>query len=170
MLQTCLRQTGRARVLTRFAWRDGNRSSSVGAEASVGAEPWHRVAATDTEARERANRLVDGHDVELWNGARLVARLKHRPVRPPQLVPFRPPVTNLFCIMFKTAPTENRLPVYLTAAMPRLLPAEKCPKCAGPLKRLPTMVGTVYVCAKCDADDPAKAAEKWIKGELRPPK
>ena len=83
---------------------------------------------------------------------------------------FDPLVTSLFRIMFKTARTENRLPVYPTAAMPRLLPAEKCPKCAGPLKRLPTMVGTVYVCAKCDTDDPAKAAESWTKGELRPPK
>lgn len=53
--------------------------------------------------------------------------------------------------------------------MPRLLPADKCPKCRGPLKRQPTAVGTIFACEKCDADDPIKAADKWIKGELRPP-
>jgi ribosomal protein L40E len=37
------------------------------------------------------------------------------------------------------------------------------------MKRLPTMVGTLYVCEKCDAEDPMKAADKWTKSELRPP-
>jgi uncharacterized Zn finger protein (UPF0148 family) len=71
--------------------------------------------------------------------------------------------------MFKTGQTENLASVHLVAAMPRLLPADKCPKCGGPLKRQPTTVGTIYVCAKCDADDPVKAADKWTKSELRPP-
>jgi hypothetical protein len=31
----------------------------------------------DAKAIERARRLVDGHDVELWSGARLVKLLKH---------------------------------------------------------------------------------------------
>jgi hypothetical protein len=30
------------------------------------------------EAIEKAKRLVDGHDVELWSGARLVIRLSHK--------------------------------------------------------------------------------------------
>jgi hypothetical protein len=39
----------------------------------VGCEPI--VGADDSDATEKAKRLVDGHDVELWNGSRLVARL-----------------------------------------------------------------------------------------------
>jgi hypothetical protein len=31
----------------------------------------------DEAARERAQQLVDGHDIELWQGARKVARLSH---------------------------------------------------------------------------------------------
>ena len=34
-------------------------------------------AASDDEALERARGLVDNHDVELWQGNRLVALLKH---------------------------------------------------------------------------------------------
>jgi hypothetical protein len=34
------------------------------------------VAANDEVAFERARQLVDGHDLELWNGARFVAKLK----------------------------------------------------------------------------------------------
>jgi hypothetical protein len=33
------------------------------------------VCADDTEAIEKARRLVDDHEVELWCGARLVTRL-----------------------------------------------------------------------------------------------
>jgi hypothetical protein len=33
----------------------------------------------DAEAIERAKRLVDGHDVELWNGGRFVIRLGKKP-------------------------------------------------------------------------------------------
>jgi hypothetical protein len=54
--------------------------------------------------------------------------------------------------------------------MPRLLPSDKCPKCKGPLTRRMTMVGTIFACDTCDKDDPMKAAEPWIKGELKPPK
>jgi hypothetical protein len=43
----------------------------------VGFEPL--VCADDNEATERARRLVNGHDVELWNGERLVSTLKHKP-------------------------------------------------------------------------------------------
>jgi hypothetical protein len=35
------------------------------------------VCDDDAAALERAGQLVDGHDVELWNGARLVKLLKH---------------------------------------------------------------------------------------------
>ena len=35
------------------------------------------VCDDDAIAIERVERLVDGHDVELWNGARLVAHLQH---------------------------------------------------------------------------------------------
>jgi hypothetical protein len=37
------------------------------------------VCADDAVAIEKAKRLVDGHDVELWSGERLVIRLKHEP-------------------------------------------------------------------------------------------
>jgi hypothetical protein len=43
----------------------------------IGFEPL--VCADDAEATEKAERLVDGHDVELWNGDRLVIRLGHKP-------------------------------------------------------------------------------------------
>jgi hypothetical protein len=33
------------------------------------------VCADDVEAINEARRLVDGHDIELWSGARLVIRL-----------------------------------------------------------------------------------------------
>jgi len=35
------------------------------------------VCVDDSEAIDRAKRLVDGHDVELWSGARLVVVLRH---------------------------------------------------------------------------------------------
>jgi hypothetical protein len=35
------------------------------------------VCDDDAKAIEKAKRLVDGHDVELWNGARLVVVLQH---------------------------------------------------------------------------------------------
>jgi hypothetical protein len=35
------------------------------------------TCADDAEAIEKAKQLVDGRDVELWKGARLVIRLKH---------------------------------------------------------------------------------------------
>jgi hypothetical protein len=31
----------------------------------------------DSEATEKAKRLVDGHDIELWSGPRFVVRLSH---------------------------------------------------------------------------------------------
>jgi hypothetical protein len=36
------------------------------------------VAANDEAAFEHARQFVDVHDVELWNGGRLVARLKKK--------------------------------------------------------------------------------------------
>ena len=42
----------------------------------IGFEPL--VCADDAEATERAECLVDGHDLELWSGARLVMRLTHK--------------------------------------------------------------------------------------------
>jgi hypothetical protein len=46
--------------------RDGHFSSSVPFEC-----------ADDTEAMEQAKQLVDGHDVELWQRARKIARFDH---------------------------------------------------------------------------------------------
>jgi hypothetical protein len=40
----------------------------------IGFEPL--VCRDDGEAIKKAKRLVDGHDVELWSGARVVIRLK----------------------------------------------------------------------------------------------
>jgi len=34
-------------------------------------------ASDDKNAIERAKQLLDGHDIELWSGRRLVVRLKH---------------------------------------------------------------------------------------------
>jgi hypothetical protein len=36
------------------------------------------TCADDGEAKETAKRLVDGHDVELWEGVRLVAVFRRR--------------------------------------------------------------------------------------------
>ena len=35
--------------------------------------------ADDFEAKEKAKRLVDGHDVELWQRVRKIARFDHKP-------------------------------------------------------------------------------------------
>jgi hypothetical protein len=40
----------------------------------IGFEPL--VCADDAEAIEHAKRYVDGHDIELWSGDRLVTRLE----------------------------------------------------------------------------------------------
>jgi hypothetical protein len=40
----------------------------------IGFEPL--VCGDDAEAIERAKRLVDGHDIELWSGDQLVTRLE----------------------------------------------------------------------------------------------
>jgi len=37
------------------------------------------ICADDSEAIEQATRFVDGHDIELWSGERLIARLRRRP-------------------------------------------------------------------------------------------
>jgi hypothetical protein len=37
------------------------------------------VCADDAEAIEKAKRLVDGHDIELWSGDRFVIRFVRRP-------------------------------------------------------------------------------------------
>jgi hypothetical protein len=37
------------------------------------------VCANDADATEWAGQLIDGHDIELWNEGRLVARLDHMP-------------------------------------------------------------------------------------------
>lgn len=36
------------------------------------------VCADDVEAINKAKRLVDGHDIELWSGVRLVIRLNRK--------------------------------------------------------------------------------------------
>jgi hypothetical protein len=54
------------------------RAYTVGRDGHfIGFEPL--ICADDSEAIERATRLVDGHDIELWSGTRLVIRLKHKP-------------------------------------------------------------------------------------------
>jgi hypothetical protein len=54
------------------------RAYTVGMDGHfIGYEPM--VCADDAEAIEKATRLVDGHDVELWSGQRLVIRLEHTP-------------------------------------------------------------------------------------------
>jgi hypothetical protein len=35
--------------------------------------------ADDSEATEQAKQLIDGHDVELWQRDRRIARFEHRP-------------------------------------------------------------------------------------------
>jgi hypothetical protein len=42
----------------------------------IGFEPI--ISADDAEATEKAKRLVNGHDVELWSGTRMVVRLHHQ--------------------------------------------------------------------------------------------
>jgi hypothetical protein len=37
------------------------------------------VCANDAAAIEKAKRFVDGHDIELWCGERLVTRISHTP-------------------------------------------------------------------------------------------
>jgi len=43
----------------------------------IGYEPL--VCPDDSDAIEKAKLLVNGHDVELWTGPRLVAKLEHQP-------------------------------------------------------------------------------------------
>jgi hypothetical protein len=37
------------------------------------------MCAEEAEAVERARQLVDGHDVELWQGARMITRFERSP-------------------------------------------------------------------------------------------
>jgi hypothetical protein len=37
------------------------------------------ICSDDAEAIEKANRLVDGHDIELWRGDRFIIRLVPKP-------------------------------------------------------------------------------------------
>jgi len=51
------------------------RAYPVGADGKfIGFEPL--VCDTDDEAIAKAKRLLNGHDVELWSGPRLVVRLR----------------------------------------------------------------------------------------------
>jgi hypothetical protein len=50
------------------------RAYTVGVDGHfIGFEPLR--CANDAEAIEKAERLLDGHDVELWSGERLVIRI-----------------------------------------------------------------------------------------------
>jgi hypothetical protein len=50
------------------------RAYTVGPDGRyLGFEPL--VCADDAEAIQKAKRLTDGHDVELWNGDRFIVRL-----------------------------------------------------------------------------------------------
>jgi hypothetical protein len=56
---------------------DEYRAYTVGVDGHfIGFEPLK--CANDAEAIEKATRLLDGHDVELWSGERLVVRLTAR--------------------------------------------------------------------------------------------
>jgi hypothetical protein len=53
------------------------RAYTVGVDGHfVGFEPL--TCANDTEAIEKAKRLVDGHDIELWSGPRLMIQISHK--------------------------------------------------------------------------------------------
>jgi hypothetical protein len=57
------------------------RAYTVGGDGHfIGFEPL--VCRNDAEAIERARRLIDGHAIELWSGARFVARLEPEIKRP----------------------------------------------------------------------------------------
>jgi hypothetical protein len=52
------------------------RAYTVGIDGHfIGYEPMK--CADDIEAIEKAKRFVDGHDIELWSGERLVIRISH---------------------------------------------------------------------------------------------
>ena len=54
------------------------RAYTVGTDGHfIGYQPL--ICADDTEAIAKARRLADGHDIELWSGDRLVARLGDKP-------------------------------------------------------------------------------------------
>jgi hypothetical protein len=54
------------------------RAYTVGSDGHfVGYEPM--VCESDSEAIEKAKRLVIGHDVELWSGDRFVVLISHKP-------------------------------------------------------------------------------------------
>ena len=54
------------------------RAYSVGTDGHfIGDEPI--ICEDDSEAIEMAKRLVDGHDIELWSGPRLIVRFERRP-------------------------------------------------------------------------------------------
>jgi hypothetical protein len=53
--------------------------------------------------------------------------------------------------------------------MPRILPSKECPKCRGSMKREPSLLGALYICERCDGDDPLEAAKPWVESELQPP-
>jgi hypothetical protein len=54
------------------------RAYAVGLDGHfIGFEPL--TSRDDAEAGEKAKRLVEGNDIELWSGERLVIRISHRP-------------------------------------------------------------------------------------------
>ena len=54
------------------------RAYTVGCDGRfIGFQPL--VCADDAEAVEKAKHIVDGHDMELWSGCRLVVRLEATP-------------------------------------------------------------------------------------------
>ena len=52
------------------------RAYTIGSDGHVKAR-FDLTATDEPEAREEAKRLVDGHDVELWQGAVKVAKFSH---------------------------------------------------------------------------------------------
>ena len=55
--------------------------------------------------------------------------------------------------------------------MPKSIPAPLCPKC-GKLKKfvLVKTGGREFRCLDCDGEDPLKSyAQRWLKGDLKPP-
>jgi hypothetical protein len=36
------------------------------------------------------------------------------------------------------------------------------------MKRTPSLLGALYACERCDADDPTEDVKRWLGGELAP--
>lgn len=51
------------------------RAFPISAEGHVSGPGWILEVASDDEAVEQARRYIDGHDIEVWHGSRLLIKL-----------------------------------------------------------------------------------------------